>query len=401
MILILSLLSLGCPNASQSVGEVCPEGNCEVELTPIEPGFHAFPDAPSGIPVSWIAKDGSWKIVVVHENGLSLGEGRGGNKVQWETLVEWSSSPSTSIQSFDALENTDGGIIAVFSRGSELWFYDSKALLQVNGVIDSNAGSAPRPAMTLDSLGTIHVSYYHEPSGTLKYANLQESGWNIESVPLPTSPCPTEDCGETQEYGAYSDIGIQGGSPVVVFYDQSRGNLCFSTRLAETWVGQIMDGEFTETGANTGDVGKWPSLSVDEKANLSVAYYGVTSSDLRFAYPSNSELQVKKVDLGQIETPEGIITETSVGPFAQLLQSAGGQPVIFYLDSYTPTIRRAERKGSVWSLSRLPLDRPGGFHMKGSVGEEGDKLLVFQTWKTGNDLVTPERSLMAWYEPIP
>ena len=162
-----------------------------------------------------------------------------------------------------------------------------------------------------------------------------------------------------------------------------------------------MDGELTENGANTGDVGKWPSLSIDEKANLSVAYYGVTSSDLRFAYPSNSELQVKKVDVGQFENEDGVVTETSVGPFAQLLLSGGSQPVIFYLDAYTPSIRRAERKGSVWSLSRLPLDRPGGFHMSANAGVDGAKLLVFQTWTTGDDLVTPERSLMAWYEPAP
>ena len=108
---------------------------------------------------------------------------------------------------------------------------------------------------------------------------------------------------------------------------------------------------------------------------------------------------MKKVDVGQFENEDGVITETSVGPFAQLLLRDGAQPVIFYLDAYTPSIRRAERKGSVWSLARLPLDRPGGFHMSANAGRDGDKLLVFQTWKTGDDLVTPERSLMAWYEP--
>ena len=187
---------------------------------------------------------------------------------------------------------------------------------------------------------------------------------------------------------------------MVAFYDQSRGNLCFSARISNTWVGQIMDGEAQRTGVNTGDVGMWPSLSLDKKGNLSIAYYGITSTDLRFAAPSNGQLLLQQVDPGIVsETDFGLSTDISTGAFAQLVPGATGQPVVFYLDSHTPTVRRAERKGEVWYLSSLPLLSPGGFHMSGSAGARGERLLVFQTWhsKTVDSPIT--RSMMAWYEP--
>ena len=90
-----------------------------------------------------------------------------------------------------------------------------------------------------------------------------------------------------------------------------------------------------------------------------------------------------------------------MGAFSLLLPSASGQPVIFYLNSKTPGVRRAERTGSVWTLTDLPLDTPGGWFISGGTGATGERLIAFQVWATEPNSNRVERRVMGWFEPSP
>ena len=417
-LLTFLLLLSGCPQQATNSESPCPGPECpeNEEIISAPAGLYALENAPEGIPKAWISVDGTWRVVILTSNGLYEGRGANGSQLSWSNLIEWTTQVVSAPKSFDAMEGLDGSIHAIFEKDGDLWYYNSLTFGASNTIIETEVGNNPRPALIIDSNDTVHVSYFSESKGALRYAMLTASAWDAETIPLPTSPCPSDDCGPDLAYGAYSDIGLQGGAISVTFYDQGRGNLCFSTRLAETWVGQVLDGEDRLTGVDSGDVGLWPSMTFDEKGNISVSYFGKTSGDLRFAFLSGGELKPIQVDDGliydfgdqPIENAEKIdpsvsdtevITNTSTGAFSQLLSNPAGQPIIFYLDAHIPGILRAERRGNQWTLTQLPISRPGGFHISGSSGPSEERLVVFQTWELEDDGRTARKGLMAWYEP--
>lgn len=344
-------------------------------------------------------------MVVLHAFGITEGLGTQFENMTWSDLVQWPSDPGQGERPFAAREDSEGFLHVVFPRQNDLWYYSTSPSFSLGQeIIATNVGEIPRPALQISETGDLFVTFFNAGENALQLGELSprsDSDWITETIPRPSEACSLSDCA-SEPYGSHSDLEIVGNSPYTVFYDQAFGNLLFSARLGGTWVGQIMDGQTPTTQSDTGDTGLWPDLVQDSNGFLSLSYYGQTASDLRYAQLTEGTPIPKQVDPGQdpvlIEGSSAVI-EVAVGSFSALLPSASGQPVIFYMDSGKPGIRRAERTGSVWTLTELPLDTPGGWFLDGDTSENGERILAFQVWSRADGQNNLERRIMGWFEP--
>jgi len=75
--------------------------------------------------------------------------------------------------------------------------------------------------------------------------------------------------------GMFTSLAIQNGEPRIAYYDADAKNLKYATYSAvdKAWTVSLIDDGRDATGADTGDVGRYASLAIDERGIAHVAYY--------------------------------------------------------------------------------------------------------------------------------
>ena len=269
-ILAFALFVTGCTGTGANDVDSCEPGvNCEspnpASTAPVA-RLGSFEGAPGGVPEVWFRSTGEWRMVILHEFGITEGLGIQFENMTWSDLVEWPSDPAQGERPFAAKEDSKGYLHVVFPRQNALWYYSTSPDFGIGQeIIANDVGVAPRPAMEISETGEIFVTFFNEADNALCLGELApgtNSNWGVEVIPRPSDACSLEDC-SALAYGGFSDLAIVGNSPYAVFYDQHFGNLLFSARLGGIWVGQVMDGQEQETKADTGDMGLWPDLFLD------------------------------------------------------------------------------------------------------------------------------------------
>jgi len=91
---------------------------------------------------------------------------------------------------------------------------------------------------------------------------------------------PVELEGTPKGRGLFPSLAFKGATPVIAWYDQLRGNLVVSQPEGTGWKETVLDGE--ERGADTGDVGLFPSLAWEPNLGFHIAYVDATRRGLRY-----------------------------------------------------------------------------------------------------------------------
>lgn len=186
---------------------------------------------------------------------------------------------------------------------------------------DSATGVGMYSSVTLDNLGNPVVSYYDEPNGALKvlhcddpYCEGDESG-NIHS--------PDIGGGKTVPgfLGLFTSLVLDGtGNPVISYRDATNGLLkvlhCDDPNCEEDESGNIT------TPDTTGNVGEYASLALDG-GNPVVAYFDVGNNDLKVLRCGDSTCSSGNT----IKSPD---TAGVVGRFLSMVLDGVGNPVISY-----------------------------------------------------------------------
>ncbi len=106
----------------------------------------------------------------------------------------------------------------------------------------------------------------------LDYVDGLPSGGTV--VADPAGPRGGRD-GPGPDVGTYTAIALQDGEPRIVYYDRDGANLKYAAydSLHQSWVVGLIDDGRDVTGLDTGDVGRFTSLVIDDAGIAHVTYY--------------------------------------------------------------------------------------------------------------------------------
>lgn len=136
-------------------------------------------------------------------------------------------------------------------------------------VVDSSANIGKSAAIAFGAPGNIHIAYYNQQAGDLKYASKAVSGtvWTIETVD------------SVGDVGNYVSIDVDANDqPHISYYDITNGALKYATRApgSATWTVSTLDSD--------GDVGLYTDIAVDFNGRPHISYYDASNKDLKYAY---------------------------------------------------------------------------------------------------------------------
>lgn len=413
---LVALLAGGGSGCSETVegsceDESCPEGHrcgsddrCEPIATPTRIGdlgrFSALARRPNGalVAATYDATHGSLVLVEAGATGQAQSRVIDGWRVEAHTLADpdagrWATlaiapDETTHLAWYDA----DQGSLryAAIPPGDGAW--EAR-------VVDGE-GSADRgrhASLTLDTTGTPHVAYQDVTKRSLRYARaLADGSWEPEDIPS----CSTTDSGcpapGGEDYGEYASVLVVAGQPRVVFYDRLRGDLKVAEREAGGgWAVTTLDGAHPQTGADTGDVGRFAHVALDQSRKLAVAYFDATRGALKYLRPSSSQLAPITVDNGAyLDAVSGARRDDVVGQHVALAFNDQGQAVMVYLDATRLRLKMARMSGgdSVLAVAELSGLGAGG-HIALQSGVDGAIHGVYGEWLTDD----APRTRLRWF----
>lgn len=243
-----------------------------------------------------------------------------------------------------ALESTGGLQVVWFDPvvGAILWTHGDdqgfSAPTRVREVIASHL------ALAVDASDKPHIAYRDDAARAVRYATRAGAGWTVVAIDgcAGEAGCPgaDEDSGLGLDMALVSGAG-SGALPRIAFYDALRGDLKLAGRDADgQWTTVTLDGRVN--GVDTGDVGRFVSLSLTPTRSLGLAYYDATLGALRYLGPLGG---ARVIDSGFVMRDDGRARRLNVGQFCTLVYDSQGSAHILYVDSSTPKLRHARVPG--------------------------------------------------------
>lgn len=121
-------------------------------------------------------------------------------------------------------------------------------------------------SLAVDSQGYLHFCYMNETRGELWYARYDTTREFFEKEVVDSQGLS----------GAYCDIAIRSGDPVISYFEQAAGDLQVAWKSHGRWKTYKLD--------TSGVTGFWTSIAVNSHNVVGVAYRSQTPDALRFRY---------------------------------------------------------------------------------------------------------------------
>ncbi|MCG3173937.1 MAG: hypothetical protein GMKNLPBB_02149 [Myxococcota bacterium] len=227
--------------------------------------------------------------------------------------------------------------------------------------VDSEGDTGVMPDITIGPDGFPRIAYFMAKSAdgkatAVKFATASKADpsgsadWQIQ--PIEEGPW-TE---IKKPNGYYDGVGLYpslvfhpSGNPVVCYYDNTTkdaaknigaGNLKIARSDGSNWIVTLLDGQDAK-GADTGDVGAWCSVAVNDKGEILVAYEDLTREDLKFI---------------NVTANKSVVVDNGSNPGLNALAGAdtsmafdGGKIVIVYQDaSKNDLVMATSNDGATW-----------------------------------------------------
>ena len=196
-------------------------------------------------------------------------------------------------------------------------------------------------------------------------------------------------------------------APVVTYYDRAGGDLKvarFNVQAGQFAAAKVLD------GSNGVDAGWSPSVAVDARGVVNVAYVGTTGDDLKYVTDAPGAVPEVVDDGYRIDgtTVDGLPRPVFhfVGADAGLVLSPGGAPLVVYQDATTQELllahKQADGKWTHVSIAGGTQPWPGGYGFF-AAGALGKNQLVMSSWVI--DLPAEDFNDRSWVEvftrPLP
>jgi len=206
-----------------------------------------------------------------------------------------------------------------------------------------------------------------------------------------TAPLPPDDPANPGIYPLPEGLGLfidsarmPNQAPVVAYYDRGSGDLKlakFSAQAGQFATAKVLD------GSSGVDAGWTPSVAVDTKGVVHVAYVDATANDLKYVTDATGALPQVIDDGYRVDgqTVDGLPKPALhfVGDDASIVLPPSGGPFVAYQDATTQELLLAQQQANgTWthtSIAGATMPWPGGYGFFAATAV-GKNQLVMSTW---------------------
>lgn len=263
----------------------------------------------------------------------------------------------------EGLDQGDRGTYASMAIASDgkVWiaFHDNRVLnlryayrdpstgTWTTGVADTGGGATPQAgrwaSLALDASGNPVVAHYDIYKMALRVAHWGGTAFSGEVVDEGEATTDTAGAEVEADVGKYARLRIHDGVEYIAYYDAANGALKLAYGTSGSYTIEVVD--------DTGDVGTWPDMLIDDQGKIQIAYQDVTNQDLKYAVGSPGSWTISTVDSGEYR-----------GADAALFMN-GSYPAIMYFDGRENNVMLAQNAGDTWTADTVAGDGAAlGFH---------------------------------------
>jgi hypothetical protein len=208
--------------------------------------------------------------------------------------------------------------------------------------VESAGNVGGDPALVIDALGELHVSYYDVALQDLRYARRSGGVWTSVLVD------------GTGDVGRYSAITAdEFGHPFISYYDATNQDLKLARKVGAAWTPEVVDA--------TGARGAHSAIRVFANSDFSIAY--------RDATPGSEALWFASGEPGAWTT-ELVDGSGNPGEGASLAIDDFGHPRIAYRAAGPGELRFAAKTGMSWAVQPVVTDATALLSLGRSVDDE-------------------------------
>jgi hypothetical protein len=235
------------------------------------------------------------------------------NSDNWGGEVGEYSSISVDSQNRPYISFYDSTYTGLKISGSQLppvGFFETQT---VDGADD--VGKHTSIALTEEDDPNIHMSYYDQTNGNLKYAYWNGNFWEYD----------TPDDASAID-GLFTSIALEPNDataptawyPHISYYDQTNGNLKYAFYDGDVWtIEEVDDPERIDN-----DLGLYSSIALDSSNHPHISYYDASDEELKYAYDDGSGWSIES----------SMDTNPNVGEYTSIALDSAGLPHISYYD---------------------------------------------------------------------
>lgn len=272
--------------------------------------------------------------------------------------VGWNSSIALGSIHISYYDNTNGYLKYAYYNGSS-WS---------TGIVDSSADVGYYSSIAVQSDGTVHISYYDYDSGSLKYATCsgaadctQSANWNNGIV-----------VDDSSDVGYYSSIAVESDGTVHIgYYDYLIGSLKYATCSGAsdcTDKGNWHNVTIANMGASIGIDPEVISLVIDSSRNVHIVYYDSISFSLKHVSGTYDSFNAPGYDPDN--DPETVDDSGDVGTGLSLAIDTSDNLHISYYDTTNFCLKYAV--GTSGSFDIETIDSTSDVGMFSSIAVETD-----------------------------
>lgn len=202
-------------------------------------------------------------------------------------------------------------------------------------------------SLSVDSNDNLHLVYYNEEFGGLKYAQMEGLEWKYYTI--------IEGSSTQNKIGKYSSIALDDQEyPIVSYYDETNGNLKYAYADNSSSFSRLKWN--ISTVDNSQNVGKYTSLALTSNGKPRISYYNVSGGDLQYARwdgEISDELETKDWAFDVIN-PIG-----DAGSYNSLELNNTDHPHISYYYNTNTALKYTFYNGTVWNKTNFFPDVKG------------------------------------------
>ncbi len=230
---------------------------------------------------------------------------------------------------------------------------EDQSVSSITAYVDDTVGVGKYTSIAIDSDEAVHMSYYDELNGNLKYAY-----WNGVGLPVNETVDSYHDQGDV---GLYTSIAVfldgDRQRPIISYMDEKYDNLKAAVKSGGVW-------DKWEVEARSSGVGTFNSIALASDNRPYISYLNFNNYSLKVAYLNNDKKTWTK----------GVVDSSGVlGLYTSLSIDSTNQLHISYYDAGNGDLKYARYANNSWTIVKVDTAGDVGIYSSVSTHPVGDK----------------------------
>jgi len=332
--------------------------------------FISYYDADRGYLKLAYKMSGVWNILIVDPNPLLNASVTPDAPASTETPTPTlpAGTPTTQVETpaAPAPESTESFTDQLVDFIRQRPWRDPLLQVETPTIAPDNGGFGKFSSIAIDWANGVHISYFDQVRGSLKYAYWDGVFWVVEEIDRGTHP---------HHVGVWSSIATDSRVPPrphIAYMSEQYDDLKYAIKKSTGWEYETVDGDIDPTYDK---VGVFASIAVDSNDRPHISYHDFTHHTLKYAKynPSTEVWQISTLD-----------NNGDTGWWTSIAIDSNDAVYISYYNNSGGNLRMAKNPGGGWSLSTIYSNDDVGMYSSIDVDKNDRPGISFFNVTTGS-----------------